>query len=96
MKGFKKNKGNIATVILFVLAVMAYRIYFPSEVLDTDTEAARDVGSDLIKTLSQVERINFDPTLLSSPAYMSLIDTGAQVPESPVGRPNPFAPFGQN
>lgn len=96
MKNFKKNKTNLLAVAVFLLVVIGYKVVIESDAIPPDDTAARDIGSDLIETLEKLESITFDQTILSSPAYRALIDTGAPVPESPVGRPNPFAPFGQN
>ena len=50
--------------------------------------------SDIVQTLLQLRAVSLSGTIFTEPAFVSLRDFGSQIVPEPVGRPNPFAPFG--
>lgn len=56
-------------------------------------------GGDLLLALSQMKNVSLDTSILSDPAFKSLVDTGKAIDPEPygksTGRTNPFSGFGQ-
>lgn len=52
------------------------------------------VGQDLLAALALLKTIQLDTSIFSDPLFKSLSDWGKKIPPQPVGRRNPFAPFG--
>lgn len=63
----------------------------PGVATGTDAAAAR-----ITATIYRIDRLKLDPSVLSSPAYLSLVDRSQPIPEEPIGRPDPFAPLYQD
>lgn len=60
------------------------------------SDAASIVGVEIIQALNQINALNLDKTIFERPVYISLIDRSQEIPEEPIGRPNPFAPIGRD
>lgn len=52
------------------------------------------VGQDLLAALALLKTIQLDTSIFTDPIFKSLSDWGKAIPKQPVGRRNPFAPFG--
>jgi hypothetical protein len=63
---------------------------------DTTTEAGTSpVGQDFLSLLLNVKNIKLDDSIFSDPAFINLRDSSITlVPDAVIGRPNPFAQFG--
>jgi hypothetical protein len=100
MKNTTSHTGIITIVIAVIVASVAYLALRPSSTpvdssgLVADTANA-DVGLAEVSLLNQIQNIPMDVSLFdaSNRVYHSLIDHTAEIPDQPVGRPNPFAPI---
>lgn len=64
---------------------------------DNVTVLDSEFSQQILATLSNVKNINLDDSIFSSIAFQSLIDgTIPLVPDNNEGRPNPFAPIGED
>jgi hypothetical protein len=91
----KKRVGIIIAVI--IVAALGY-FYMSGDAVPMDTntlevQTANADGARILSLLNQIQSLRIDTGLLSSPAYVSLVDYSVNIPEIPVGRPNPFAPI---
>ncbi|MBX4181675.1 hypothetical protein KW807_02310 [Candidatus Parcubacteria bacterium] len=93
MEIINKNKGVIALAFILAIGYFAYKTFFPAT-LDVNKPAAN--GERLIKLAGELERVNFDQELFSSPGYIFLSDFSAEVAPQPAGRTNPFNPIGRD
>lgn len=53
------------------------------------------IGRELLSALEKMRSVKLDVSLFDDSAYKSLQDTTVEIPKQPIGRRNPFAPFGQ-
>jgi len=60
------------------------------------SEGGDGPGRDVVETLRQLDAVKLDAAIFSEPAFTILKDFSTQIIPEPVGRPNPFAPLGQN
>ena len=62
---------------------------------DTGSAAGSNIGDGFLTTLLSLQSINFDSSIFTNPAYISLQDFDRPLPPAVnPGRPNPFAPIG--
>lgn len=66
------------------------------ELLQTEDLTASGVQNDVVTTLLQLRAVSLSGTIFTDPVFGSLQDFGSAIVPEPVGRPNPFAPLGQN
>jgi hypothetical protein len=52
------------------------------------------VGQEVLSLADQLEGVEINKTIFSSPIFTSLVDVSVPVVEEPKGRNNPFAPIG--
>ncbi len=52
------------------------------------------VGQEVLILADQLESVNINKTIFSSPLFTSLSDISVQIVEEPTGRSNPFANVG--
>lgn len=91
------NKGILAAVLIFVLLMVLYKIFLrPDTALIPDESLATNVGNDILNLRAELEKVNFDQTLFSTPGYIGLIDLTVLIPTLPVGRVNPFDVIGRD
>lgn len=65
--------------------------------LVNNTVSTGAVGGDFLNLLLSVKSIKLDNEILTSPAFESLQDSSIfLVPDGTEGRPNPFAPLGED
>lgn len=92
-------------VILVVLALIGYVAYttfvseIPSEELTsglTEDVIGERVGQDILILSDQLQAINIDSSVFSSPLFTSLVDISQPITPEPQGRPNPFAQIGND
>jgi len=97
MKSLEKNKGTLIAIVIFVLVIVVYNMFIkPGQIsLPSEVEAV-SVGEDLLKMAEQISAVNLDRSIFSDPNYLYLTDFSAQVPEDPIGRPNPFNVIGRD
>lgn len=97
MAFFSQHKMLIALIAIIVVGVGWYGLYGVPELPILSSEAlpaSTDPGQDVVRTLSQMHAISLSSALFSDPAFRSLKDFGTQIMTEPVGRANPFAPYG--
>ena len=64
---------------------------------DTTTAGTSPVGQDFLSLLLNVKNIKLDDSIFSDPAFINLHDSSITLtPDAVVGRPNPFAQFGND
>ncbi len=109
----KKSKiirNIIIFVVIFVLAVVGYKMFFgkteKAPALKTTanttapattrgTTANTSVGADFLALLTSIQTIHLDDSIFSSKAFLVLQDFNRPIPaDTNPGRPNPFAPIG--
>ncbi len=91
------NKGILMVVIIFVLVMVLYKIFLrPDTALIPDESLATSIGDDILSLRTELEKVNFDSTLFSTPGYLGLIDLTVSIPNLPVGRTNPFEVIGRD
>lgn len=86
---------------IVIFSALAYFFFAPaapqsSSLLQAEKDSDPDSSASanrILSLLNQVESLRIDATLFQNPAYLSLIDYTVDIPETPVGRPNPFAPL---
>ena len=97
MKTIKENINIIVGVSFFIVAMFIYSMFFKTEdTIIPDETIASGIGEDLIRMHTELERVNFDQSLFSSPIYQGLIDFTVPIPQQPTGRPNPFDAIGRD
>lgn len=56
-----------------------------------------DPSQQFVVLLQSIKSISLDPSLIQSKAFQKLVNYGSILPvDAPAGRPNPFAPIGQD
>lgn len=97
MEILTKNKGILATVALFIVAMFVYNVFFKSQAVAVPSElSASSVGDDLLKIRGELQAITFDRALFTSPGYLLLTDFGTAIPTQTTGRTNPFDIIGRD
>jgi hypothetical protein len=91
MKLITQNIGVVAAVVMILGAVLVYNTLFRSEGIFIPVATQSDhIKNEALDTLSKLQNVALDQTLLSSPGYLLLSDFSATVTVQAKGRPNPF------
>jgi hypothetical protein len=94
---FTKNKGIVIAVAVFIVAMLAYNLFFKSEAVSLPNESATVViGEDLIKIYKELQGVTLDQSFFSSAGYLLLQDFSNSIPQQATGRPNPFNIIGRD
>ena len=96
MQLLTKNKGILAAVALFILAMFLYNLFFKPEPSVDSGVSATVIGDDLLKIRDQLEKVTLDRTIFSSAAYLLLNDFSIVITEQVRGRSNPFDLIGRD
>ena len=85
-----------AVVLLFIAYTILFRGDAPGELLSTEEPQgpAAAAERELLGLLIDLKEIELDNAIFSDPAFRSLRDFGQELTPLPIGRANPFAPFG--
>lgn len=97
MNLFRQYQTVITFIVVVIVAYLGYQYFFaPSnEEAITVTETPNSgVDQDLIALLLELRSIRLDNEIFADPLFQSLTDFSKELVSEPVGRPNPFAPFG--
>lgn len=108
MPAVLKNKKVLALIAAFALVVFSLLVFGgrggrtavssspAAPYLSVAPAASADavVGQDLLAALALLKTIRLDTSIFTDPIFKSLSDWGKAIPPQPVGRRNPFAPFG--
>ena len=96
MKALEKNKSVIAAILVFIFVMLAYNLFFKSDVLTSENfPSTTTIGDDLLRLRGELEAVNLDRSVLSSGDFLLLADFSVPVPIQPTGRPNPFEVIGR-
>lgn len=86
----------IGVVILVILAFGYFYMSGDTAPADESTlqvQVANTDGARILSLLHQIRSLKIDTSIFSSDAYESLEDYSVAIPETAVGRANPFAPI---
>ncbi len=90
------------------MAFVAYSFYVSGKKDTTATVTKQSVtsssaqsaiegpGKEFVTQLLAIQNISFKLDFFKDPVYIGLQDFSREIQEQPVGRPNPFAPFGED
>ena len=67
----------------------------PESLLQTQDLSGGSVDNEVVAVLLELRAVSLAGTIFSDPVFRSLMDFGTPVIPEPVGRVNPFAPFGE-
>jgi len=93
---------KIVVVIVALLVAVGVWIGLSSSGSSTGSLlTTEDVGNngpnqDLVATLLALRAVKLDGSIFSDPGFQNLKDFSTQIIPEPIGRPNPFAPLGNN
>lgn len=97
MKTLVKNKGILATIAVFILAMFLYNFFSASDALPVSIDlSAPSIGADLLQIYDKLQQVTLDQAVFSSAGYRELTDFSESIPPQPTGRPNPFDLIGRN
>ena len=92
IKGDKEEEGNLSSSSTLPLAPVD-----KNSAVDNIVVVDDQLSQQILATLSSIKSISLDDSMFNSPAFNSLIDgTYPLVPTKDEGRPNPFAPIGDD
>ena len=97
MEILTKNKGILAAIAIFIVAILLYNLFFKSETLLVPSElSASSIGDDLLKIRGELQKVTLSRNIFSSPGYLLLSDFSTAIPQQTTGRPNPFNIIGRD
>ena len=93
----------MALVILAIAGFIIYKSFFDGSSGDVTAfgggEATTTMsveGNDIVNMVSEINTININPGLFSSPLFSGLVDFSVSLLPEPQGRSNPFADIGND
>ncbi|MEK7461486.1 MAG: hypothetical protein AAB586_00215 [Patescibacteria group bacterium] len=97
MDTLKNNKGTLAIIIIFIVAMFLYNFFFKSNTIAIPSEVpASSIGDDLIIMREKLQAVTLNQSIFSSVGFLLLTDFSTDIPSQPVGRPNPFNIIGRD
>ena len=105
MQPQKQSSSKSSIIIIIVLIVGAAAAYFYYSGVPKDTSStlessnttesadAQAAGARILSLTNQIGKLKINPKIFTSAVYKTLTDKTVEIPELPVGRPNPFAPL---
>jgi len=95
----KRYKGILLLIIVVILLFVGYTTFFKDKVPEglltaDDAGPAKAVERELLGLLLELKSIELDGAIFADPAFQSLQDFSKDLIPLPIGRSNPFAPFG--
>lgn len=98
-----KTKQILIIVLILIVAFVGYQMFFSTKDTGTSTLSTSAVakqtivdGAQLYSTLKNLLEVKLEGTIFSNETFKSLVDYGVTIQDQPVGRPNPFAPIGND
>ncbi|MBU3669085.1 MAG: hypothetical protein FGM57_03975 [Candidatus Taylorbacteria bacterium] len=107
---FFKNKTVLIVIVLFIVAFVAYALMRDSgssstgvkkQSVSTNTvttaggaPALDGPGKEFVTQLLAIQNINFALDIFEDPVFRGLQDWSREIQPQEAGRPNPFAPLG--
>ena len=96
----QKLKIPAIVIVVIIIIFFVYTTYFSQSSSSTDLQVSTSQTSaqdqNFLNLLLQIKNINIDTTLFQNSAFISLQDDTLPILDQPYGRPNPFAPIGQD
>ena len=98
MNKSKNNRTTFLALILVGLLILAYKVMFVgTDDLDLSAEENTAASVRVENMLLQVEKINFDTSVMRDPKFQSLKSIETPLISLPIGKSNPFLKnFGSN
>ncbi|MBI2065596.1 MAG: hypothetical protein HYT68_00805 [Candidatus Zambryskibacteria bacterium] len=97
MKTLTQNKGILAIIAIFIVAMFLYNSFFKSEGAPVSSElSASSIGDDLLRLRKELQTVTLNQASLSSPGYLLLTDFSISIPQQTTGRSNPFDIIGRD
>ena len=97
MDTLKNNKGTLAIIIIFIVAMFLYNFFFKSSMIAVPSEVlASSIGDDLINMRKKLQAVTLNQSIFSSVGFLLLTDFSIDILSQPVGRPNPFNIIGRD
>lgn len=99
MKPQKNSKKTLIITIIAVVVLAIVYFYFSGGAVTPDatstlqSQSATVAGTRVFSLLNQIKSLHIDTTIFDRAEYKTLVDYSVDIPELPVGRPNPFAPI---
>lgn len=90
----KKYKIVIISLAVAVVAYAGYALFLktePEQALSRDSNSTID--TELLALLRSLQSLQLNGAILTSPAFMSLVDFSVELRPEEVGRENSFAPL---
>jgi len=96
MKFIQNNRSLILAVIVFAIAIGAYRVFFKTTATQVAANlSAQGVGNDVLDLYASLQAVTLDQGLFNSNLYKRLTDFSTEIPVQAVGRKNPFDVIGR-
>ncbi len=94
-----RYQNYILIAVVVIASIAVYMYYFGGEdepILEQQAVAGVDnpIDQELIALLLELKGITLDESIFSNPVFSSLSDFSQALVPEPVGRINPFAPYG--
>lgn len=103
IEAIKKYKRVILIIVVLFIAFLVYS-YFKggnetssNEVLvttDPNGGVNNAMAEQFFNQLLTLQSLHLDSEIFADPRFQSLEDFSQEIPDEPIGRPNPFAPVG--
>jgi hypothetical protein len=91
------KKTLIVAIVAILVLVLVYFYFSGGAPADTGSalqaQSASVVGTRVLSLLNQIKSLHIDTRLFDATAYKTLVDYSVEIPQTSVGRPNPFAPI---
>lgn len=93
-----QNKLVVIILGSLLAAVVGWYVFLrdttPEPLLTTtDLTVRSDADKEVVETLLALRSITLSGTIFADEAFLALTDSGTEIVNEPVGRPNPFAPL---
>ncbi len=82
------------TLVFVVYMLLGLYNTVPDPVVLSEVSSSESASQDILTLVANLNSISIDPSLFSSPLFVSLQDTSAVISPEAQGRPNPFSPIG--
>ncbi len=97
MNLIRQYRTALSFIAVVAVLFLGYQYFFAqpnTDVVSVETNPDVSSDQDLVALLFELKSIRLDNTIFQDPLFQSLHDFGQGLVQEPVGRQNPFAPFG--
>jgi hypothetical protein len=96
----QKTKQIIIAVILIIVGFFTVQYFLGStdEAPLTQDDRVQDVegGREIIVLLNRLNQVTLNSSIFNNKVFLGLVNFEKPIPDQPIGRPNPFAPVGND